>query len=152
MPSPWRPWFEWGFSGNLSTLSLRWPMSMWEPADDGVGGSATAASGIQEAYHIRRDRVVSLDLRVEEDELPSVRDFIRWARSSGHAFRFRFEQTDPATEYDCLLESSRWEDGSRVTYSRDPEYSRLFRVPLDIRTERGVPLAINWSTEAMPDV
>ena len=148
----WRPWFRWGFPGDLSELSLRWSMRPWDVADDGVGGSATAASGIDEAYRIREDPVALLQLRIEEDELPFFRDFLRWARRFGTAFDFRFEQADPSTQFRCLLASNRWQDGSRNTFTRDSEYQRLFIVQLEIRTELGTPFTVSWSDEAMPYV
>ena len=144
MPSPFRPRFTYGFAGDLTTVNLRWPMLPWTPADGGVGGSATAASGIPESYRIRVDRIIRMELRIEEDELADFRGFLNWARRHGSTFTVRIDQADAATEFEAYLQSPRWEDQQEVQYSRDPEYPRVFRVELAVRRASGAVIATEW--------
>ena len=144
MPSPFRPWFQWGFPGDLSTLALEWPMRPWTPADGGVGGSATAASGIPESYRIRVDRIVRMELRIMEEELPFFRAFLNWARRHGSTFTVRLDQDDATTEFTAYLQSPRWEDQQEVEYTRDAEYPWLFIVPLAVRRSSGATINTTW--------
>ena len=142
MPSPFRPSFSYG--PDPTALALRWPMEPWTPADGGVGGSDTAASGIPEAYVIRADTIVQMRLRVEEDELAAYRDFLTFVRGSGQPFTMRIDQDDAATEFECYLQFPRWEDEQTVTYERDPQYPRVFMVPLHVRRRFGAPITTMW--------
>lgn len=143
------PWFRYGFTGDEVELELRYPQAPWTLADGGEGGSATAASGIPEAYRIREDRIARLQLRVYEDELPAFRAFLRWARMSGEAFTFRFDVDEAATEYEVYLHAPRWEDQQEVEYHRDPEFPSLLRFQMAIRTEMGDPINISWTDYAV---
>jgi hypothetical protein len=143
MPAPFRPRIVWGYPGDLVTLDLRWPQMPWRYAIGGVGGSAVAASGIPEAFRIRKDNIASNELRVEEDELPDFLDFLEWARESGATFTFRFDQDDAGTAHTVYLHSPRWEDSQEVTFERD-EFLMLFKVPISIRTEFGTRFTTTW--------
>lgn len=146
MSLPLRPYFAWGFSESetLSELTLEYPMRPWKPGRGGVGGSATAASGIPEAYKIRRDRIAWLELRVLESELPAFDTWLDWAQDYGEAFTFRFDVDLPSTEYQVYLHSPRWEDAEEVQYERDAEYPGMFVIPVAIRTELGGALGASW--------
>jgi hypothetical protein len=139
-----RPSFEYGPQGDTTLLQLRWPMLPWTPADGGVGGSDTAASGIPEAFVIRLDRIVEMELRIEEDELSGYRDFLTWARGSGQAFQVRLDQEDEDTEFEAYLQFPRWEDEAQVRYQRDEAYPRVFRVPLHVRRRYGAGIDTMW--------
>ena len=147
MSYPVRPWFEWGFEGEESELELELPQEPWGYAIGGVGGSATAASGIQEAYSIRDDDILLLRPRVLESEIQAFKTFLRWARNNGQAFTIRLDVDDATTEFTVLLESQRWEDAQRVEMERDGESRIHFVVPLAIRLEAGGDFTgVSWDT------
>lgn len=132
-----RPWFEWGLTGSESEHEFEWPQKPWKYGFGGVGGSATAASGEPEAYEIREDNIVFLQLRVLESELAVLRSLLRFARNSGTTFTFRFDTDDAATEYSVYLHSPRWEDMKMIEWERDEEYPEVFVVPVALRAAAG---------------
>lgn len=148
MPMDFRPRFTWGFDPDFETLDLDWPMRPWTPADGGVGGSATAASGIPESYRIREDQIIRMELRVHEDELASFRTFLRWTRRHGSTFTFRLDQDDAGTEFEAYLQAPRWEDSQEVQYRRDNEYPRVFIVELAVRRASGSVITTKWREDA----
>jgi hypothetical protein len=139
-----RPRIVWGYPGALVTLDLALPQLPWTFGVGGVGGSAVAASGIPEAYRIRKDRLVRCELRVHEDELAEFMDFLEWARESGSTFVFRFDRDVAATAHTVYLHGQRWEDAQELDFARDSEYLRTFTVPLHLRSASGAPFSALW--------
>lgn len=146
-----RPWFRWGFEGEESELTLTYPQKPWKHGRGGAGGSATAASGIPEAYKIRRDRIVWLELRVLESEIPAFDVWLDWAQDYGEPFQFRFDTDDIPGTYSVYLHSPRWEDGEEVQYNRSEEYPGLFIIPIALRTELGNVISVDWHNLATLD-
>lgn len=143
-PLPCRPWIQYGWTGSEVELELELPQFPWNRGRGGVGGSDTAASGIVEAYNIRRDRIMWLRLRVLESEMAAFDAFLDWAQDSGEPFLFRFDTDVSATEYSVYLQSLRWEDAEEIQHERDGEYQPLFVIPLAIRTELGGAFNVSW--------
>ncbi len=145
MSYPVRPFFEWGFVGDESELTLELPQEPWSYAIGGVGGSATAASGTPESYRIRDDDILLLRPRVLESEMPAFKVFLRWARNYGEPFTIRLDAGVPATEFSVYLDSQRWEDAQRVEMTRDGESRIHFVVPIAVRPELGGDFAgVSW--------
>lgn len=144
MSWPVRPFFRWGWPGEESELTLELPQEPWSYAVGGEGGSATAASGIPEAYSIREDEILLLRMRVLESELLAFKSFLRWARVSGEPFTIRLDADEASTEFSVYLHSQRWQDAKEVTFDRDTESRTVFVFPVAIRTELGGAFNVSW--------
>lgn len=150
MSLPCRPYFNWGYDLE-SEYTFTHPQKPWKFARGGVGGSDTAASGIPEAFVIRRDRIVRLELRVLESELAVFDEFMDWAQDSGSPFNFRFDTDDITNTFSVYLHSMRWEDGPEFDYERDTAYPSLFIIPFALRTELGGEFDALWSSLAISE-
>lgn len=143
MSMTWTPRVSYGTGPTVLAFSA--PMTPWEPWNETTGGDEEAASGVVEAFEIRHDEGREFYLRFYEDELEDVMAFLRWARTSGQAFSFRFAASDPATEADVLLVYPRIRDG-RVAPARSAAYPWLFEQRIAIRTEDGEPFPGTWGS------
>ena len=135
MSIPCRPFFRWGYDSE-SEYTFMYPHAPWIFGRGGVGGSDTAASGIQVAYKIRRDRIVYLTLLVDETERPVLETMLDWMQDSASPFDFRFDAELPESEHRVVLESCRWEDGPK-RYPRRSGYPGAFEVEMALRTDLG---------------
>jgi hypothetical protein len=120
---------------NSTTLDLELPVFPWDVRDEGIGGTATAASGVVEAYMVREDSIATVTLRVLEGEIDGVRDWLRFARSSGQTFTFQFSQDDPTTEYTVHLHAPVWPDA--VEFARESGYLEMFSTTVELRSVSG---------------
>lgn len=130
-----RPKFRWGYESE-SEHHFEYSQRPWTFGRGGVGGSDTAASGVQVAYKIRRDRIVYLTLLVDESERPLLEQMLDWMQDSAHPFDFWFDGDVPESEHRVVLESGRWEDGY-MRYPRMGDFRTVFEVELALRTELG---------------
>ncbi len=145
------PWFQWGYDLE-SDHAFELPLKPWKHGIDGVGGSDTAASGSPEAYVIREDNVVHLELRVKEYEMAALKSLLAFARNSGEPFNFRPDNSVSGLVYSVYLhQGQRWEDSPALTWERD-SFLPVFIVPLVLRTEDGGDFdEMDWSSLAVSD-
>ena len=143
MSLPCRPKFQFGYDLE-STFEPEFPMFPWNRGRAGEGGSDTTASGLQESYEIRTDRVLWFRFRILESEMDAWDTFLDWARSSGEPFNFWLDRDEDTTEHSVYLHSLRWEDGEEVQHERD-EYLPLFVIPLALRTADGSQWTTTWT-------
>ncbi len=148
MSLPVRPWLEWGYSLE-SELELELPLFPWQEGRGGVYGSDTAASGIPEAYVIRRDRIRWFRFRVYEHELPAFDEWLDWAQESGQPFNFRTDVDEASTEASVYLHSPRFEDAAEVQYERDPEFPQCWIIPVALRLEVDGSWGPTWTDLAV---
>lgn len=134
--------FTYGTTGDL-TVEL--PARPWTPGTKAVGGRRVAASGIVATYEVRRDRLVTLSLRVTEDEWPDFLAFIEYAQF-GEAFHWYPDAAanpiDDDEDYDAFnvyLETPAM--GEDYNPPRNGEYPRMFDATI---TLRGVGSVIPW--------
>jgi hypothetical protein len=144
MSLPLRPYVRWGFDYE-SEYAFQLPQLPWTPARGGVGGSDVAASGIPEAYVIRRDRIHRQRWRVLESELAIFDALLDWCQDSGQPAYVRADADIEATERLVYLQAPRWEDGADVEYARDDAFPHAFVIEIAWRTEDGSPWALSWS-------
>jgi hypothetical protein len=116
---------------NSTTLNLELALLPWSLSERGIGGTAVSAAGIHEVYTIREDSIARLTFRVLEQELDDFRDFVRFARSSGEPFEFRFDQDEVTTEYDVILHAPLFPDS--VEFMRESSFLPMFMVDLEFR-------------------
>lgn len=143
MSLPFRPAFRREYADELA-LSL--PLLPWQPRSGGIGGSAVSAAGVPESYVIRTDRIVSVTLRVLEEELDAVLAKLEEIRASSEAFGFAFDQDDVATDYDVYLHAPVWPD--EIDAPRDPEFLGVHRITIELRTTDGSPFTLRWLEDA----
>ncbi len=111
-------------SGGGTTLTIDTPQGYWEPESSGIGGSDTSAAGVPEAYEIRRDELLHIQLRFTETEWPDVRDFIVWAQTNAATFDYYPDQAS-GTNYECYLEVPKIDQGFKPSRFSDPAYYQL---------------------------
>lgn len=115
-----------------TTLQLSLPQKLWTPFSRAHGGSNVSDSGVPEAFIIRRDQLVNLDLRFTEAEWPSVAAWLEFVQSTAAAFDFWFDPNDVATKYTVYLESPKLGDGT-IEPSRD-EFREHFSIRVTLRS------------------
>lgn len=147
MSFPFRPKIIYGYDLE-SDLTLELPMLPWSRGRGGVGGSDTAASGIPEAFMIRRDRIRWFKLRVLESEMDAFDAFLDWAQDSGEPFDFWLDQDVFETSHSVYLQSLRWEDEQEIQHDRD-EYLPMFVISMALRTEDGSQWNTTWEDLAV---
>lgn len=134
------PAAQYGSSSIVWTL----PMLPWRLRSAGIGGSAVAASGTQEAYTIRIDRLMDVTLRVLEEELEDTLLFLETVRGAAQPFDFSFD--GGLTSIEVELVSPTWTDGP-IEPERDTSYLSLFTIGLTLRTADGNAWGIDWSAD-----
>lgn len=144
MAEKWAPKLGYGFEEPLTMVELEDPIPPFSIDDDAEGGYDKAASGIPEAYEIRRDYIRGVRIRFRESQYSEVEAAIRWAQTSGEAFSFWFDGADDATRVEVYLDEPTLLDGFRPIRNR---YSGLFEFDMKIRSEDGLPITVNWSGE-----
>jgi hypothetical protein len=140
MSAPFIPAAEYGDDVIIWTL----PMLPWRLRSAGVGGSAVAASGTQEAYTIRIDRLMDVTLRVLEEEVEDTLLFLETVRGAAEPFDFSFD--GGMTSIEVELVAPTWADGP-IEPERDSSYLGLFTVALTLRTADGSAWGVDWSAE-----
>lgn len=148
MSLPCKPKAQYGYDLE-STFEPSLPMFPWNRGRSGEGGSDTAASGIPEAFVIRRDYVRWFRLRILESEMDAWDTFLNWAQDSGEPFNFWLDRENDATEHSVYLHSLRWEDGEEVQHERDGQYLQLFVVSIALRTSDGGQWLSGWADLAI---
>jgi hypothetical protein len=113
-------------------LDLALPMYPWTYRSGGIGGQAVAASGVQESYVIRTDRLVSCRVRLYEHEINDFLAEVEAIRASGASFTFSFNQDDALTDTSVYWHSPPVPD--EVTVERDESYPGLFVASFELRT------------------
>ena len=82
-----RPAFT--YNSPAVTLALTIPARPWAPVNRTVGGTDVATSGVRESFLLRRDHLLTLQLRFRESEWTAVESWITWAQANpGTAFSF----------------------------------------------------------------
>lgn len=128
----WRPKVE--YAG--TTLVFSRPQRPWTPESVATGGHRTSASGVMEAYEIRRDEILEITLRFTEPEWPAVRAWLAHAQRAG-SFDFYSDRND-STGRTCLLESPAMGEPLRPERA---EYGGDYEMSVRIRAVSGGPWA-----------
>jgi hypothetical protein len=105
----------------------------------GIGGQDVSASGVPEAYEIRRDHLVTWTLVFLESEWIAVETWLRLAQRQQFSFTFRPDK-DVATEFTVYLESPKM--GETIKPVRASQYQKAFTLDLVFRRTSGGPFDI----------
>lgn len=133
----WRPRLQDG----TATVNLSLPQRPWSPISRGIGGRDVAASGIPEAFEIRRERRVRVVLRVTEAEWPAVRALLERAQQ-GASFTWRFDQDEAGTQHTVYLDEP--EMGEEIEPVRDDAFPTVYELALVLRTTAGTAIEPVW--------
>jgi hypothetical protein len=123
------------YDGGASEFLTTYPARAWIPSQETVGGSRIAAGGAPAAYIVRTDDMLTIVLRVTEEEWPDFLALIAFAQRA-QAFEW-FPDADEATSFAVYLHSPA--AGERLTPTRDTKYPRVFEVTLTLRGAGSVP-------------
>lgn len=107
------------------------PQKLWIAGSRPHGGGNISDAGIPEAFVIRRDQLVEVELRFTESEWPDVADWLEYVQSNGASFRFWFDVNDPLTEYTVYLDSPEADD--ELMPSRD-EFTSVLQMKMTFRS------------------
>ena len=122
MPIPNRAAY---FYGDNQVFLPRWPHRPPEDDDVGVGSRSISAAGIQTAYEVRRDSMVTITQRYDDDEWPAIRDFIRYGQRSHAPFIFRPDRNNENEEYVCYLHSPAMNENLGRSRLRSPRHQQV---------------------------
>jgi hypothetical protein len=118
---------------NSTTLILTYPQKFWTPESMPIGGSNVSDAGVLEAFVIRRDQFVKVEIRFLESEWSSIDTWLAWAQS-GNSFDWYFDSTLSA-HYTCYLEDPKPGSG-KISPVRD-EYAKVMTLKLTLRSTTG---------------
>ena len=122
--------FLYGDSGDYTTPL---PVTAWLPAESTIGGSRVAASGVPASYLVRRDGLVDLTLRFEEDGWPDVLALVQFGQT---AESFLWQPDALGTEaFTVYLEAPA--AGARWAPTRDGSYPRMMALTITLRSVDG---------------
>lgn len=140
----WLPVFDYGSDPlALAHLALTLPPSRIDWSSSAVGGADVAASGVGEAFEIRRDRVARLRLRFWESEYAAVEAWFAWAQGTMQPFDLTFDAGDPATKRTVRLFSPVLGEGDFA-----PERSDLplvLELEVAVCTTDGAAFGLSWT-------
>lgn len=123
-----------------TTFDFTLPQKLWTPWSRAKGGSNVSDSGIPEAFIVRRDQLVDLELRFYESEWGNVLAFLSDVQN-GNQFNFYFDKTNLAgTLYVVYLESPELGKGE-IKPTREG-FPRVFNIPVTLRSINGTPFNI----------
>lgn len=118
--------FEYGSGG---IFSPRLPPKPWTPIDETTGGSRTAAGGVPASYIVRRDSLLEVVLRIDEDEWTDFVNLIAWGQS-GESFLWYPDADDVGTSFEVWLEEPK--PGGRYSPERT-DFPRVLECTLILR-------------------
>ncbi len=118
--------FEYSAGG---VFEPRLPPAPWTPADSTIGGSRTSATGVPAAYVVRRDALVELVLRLDEDEWTDFVNLLIWGQQ-GESFLWYPDAAQPLEFFEVYLEAPA--AGERVQPERT-EFLRVYDVTITLR-------------------
>jgi hypothetical protein len=125
----WRPRIVYGPEEDETDLELELPQRPWSAIDAHTGGGNKSAIGIRETYTIRDEDLHEVVLRITEDELASVREWLRWARGTGQPFLWHPDR-DEEDAYTVDLERPGPNDEIRAERT---EYGATFELTITLR-------------------
>ena len=138
---PWRSRFIYGPPADLTDWETTLPVKPWSYPTRTVGGSRTAAAGRPASHVVRRDHNLRVPLRLYETELPAAHTLIAWGQQS-ESLLWLPDANEAGTSFLVYLESplagEDWEPG------RDPEFGRVFEVPLLLRRVDGFAWGLDF--------
>lgn len=118
--------FDYGFGGQFTPTH---PPRPWTPIDETIGGKRVAAAGVPAAYVVRRDSLVELTLRLEEDEWLELVNLIDYGQQ-GESITWYPDASDLLTSYEVYLEEPA--PGGRYAPTR-ADYLRIFETTIVLR-------------------
>jgi hypothetical protein len=101
----WQARFVYGVSGSQTDWTTTLPVRPWtKQRGTRAGGSRIAASGTPAGYVVRKDYIVTVPLRLYEDELADLYAMLDWSEI-GQLVRWYPEATDAALFFDCYIDA-----------------------------------------------
>ncbi len=122
------------YGSGPTVLTLTWPVKIWTPKAQPVGGHAVSDAGVPESFVIRRDQQCEVGIRFNEAEWVSVDTWLAFAQSA-QAFDFWFNKDDDATKYTVYLDVPNPGDGE-VAPTRET-FIECFYIMVTLRTAAG---------------
>jgi hypothetical protein len=127
----WKPRIDYG-PEPVSWLA-EIPTPAWEPIEDTIGDTRTAASGYSVAYELRKIRRLAVTLRFFEHEWPQVHAAIDYARRHPNTWTVYPDQSDTVTSDVVYLDSPMQGQSYRPTREQAPSLLSVFRLDIEIR-------------------
>lgn len=118
--------FDYGAGG---IFVPRRPPRPWTPIDASIGGSRTAAAGVPAGYVVRRDALLELTLRLDEDEWVELVNLIDYGQQ-GEAFLWTPDTAELGTNYPVYLEEPT--PGGRFAPQRT-DFPRVLEAAITLR-------------------
>lgn len=132
--------FQYGSTDWSTELSAR----PWIPGDATVGGSRTAAAGVPASSIVRRDSLITVTLRFEENEWDDVLALIEYGQTQ-QLFRWFPDADDASDSVSVWLENPA--AGERFAPTRMAGYDRGMEATLVLRELTGASTWRNYFEE-----
>jgi hypothetical protein len=123
---------------NAITVNFEFAQKAWEPSSKKIGGQAVSGAGVPEGFTRRRDELCTLTIVYYEHEWVSIRAWLVWAQDHQAAFAFRFDQSDPTTEYTVYLEAPQDE----IKGKPSGEYPGMKEIEVVVRSTTATPFVV----------
>lgn len=121
------------YGAGPTTLILTYSQKFWTPESMSIGGSNVSDAGVLEAYVIRRDQFVKVEIRFLEAEWAAIDTWLAYAQGGG-SFDWYFDNT-LSTHYTCYLEDPKPGSG-KISPARD-QFAKIMTIKLTLRTTSG---------------
>jgi hypothetical protein len=113
-----------------TTLDLTWPQRHWTPSSVAVGGRDISATGVPAAYSVRRDQLLDVTIRFEEDEWPDIEAWLQWAQGQ-RPFTWHPDRSNLSASYTVYLQEPAM--GEPILPERDEQFPLVFTVGVQLR-------------------
>ncbi len=130
----WTPTFIFGPAGDEETLTLRLPVGLWQHGGQSKGVARIAGTGVPAVTFTNRKRILTVPVRLYEDEWPAVRRLVAWGQTK--ATFIWIPESNPHAQ-DQIVQAVVTLDAPRVGDIVSPEpdagYPRALSLPLTFR-------------------
>jgi hypothetical protein len=142
---PWIPQIEYDICGSPVTLLMSLPQRPWDYVSQGAGGSDQAASGVQEAFQIRRDRGRRVRIRFYEEEWPDLELMLTVVQRQASTIHYTFDVLDSTTRHEFRLIDPAMGDGIIPSRSDQPG---ILELDMELHEVDGLEVGVHYYEDA----
>jgi hypothetical protein len=146
MSLPWCPRFVVGDIDYTFALPMRPPT----PRKAAIGGSETSATGVPASYVVRRDYLLAVPLRFEEEDWGDVEYLIDTMQDHAVEIEFFPDAEEVADSYFCWLESPGMGEAWEPSRSDELGGGRGYEVTVVLRSVLG-PWDVRYFSDVLED-
>lgn len=127
-------------------LIMLWPITPWDLSLRTVGGDIDADSGMRAAFLVRRDELLTFDLRIHESQWAEVQTFLDFAQTGAQIVFF--PDQGQSFNVECYLDAPAV--GDKYTTQPDQKYARILLLSITLVRPGGVAWSLPPYTSTIP--